>query len=144
MKVRACFVTGENSPAGHRGGNLGGERKAGRGTWAHWGRWPPGLRPAVPLPSPPSACQPGSFTSDWSPPPPPPSSGLLLGKAAIGSLFLKSSFKHTVCSPEICLCLQRSRKLILAAQGSVLIFADFTHLLLAVYLAVFEHSYGLG
>lgn len=76
--------------------------------------------------------------------PPPPSSGLLLGKAAIGSLFLKGSFKHTVCSPEIRLCLQRSRKLILAAQGSVLIFADFTHLLLAVYLAVFEHRYGLG
>ena len=76
--------------------------------------------------------------------PPPPSSGLLLGKAAIGSLLLKSIFTHTVCSPEICLCLQRSRKLILAAQGSVLIFADFSHLLLAVYLAVFEHRYGLG
>lgn len=69
---------------------------------------------------------------------------LLLGKAAIGSVFLKSIFKHTVWAPEIRLCLQGSCKLILAAQGNVLIFPAFAHLLLAVYLAVFRHRYGLG
>lgn len=69
---------------------------------------------------------------------------LLLGKAAVGSVFLKSVFKRTVCSPEIRLCLQGSYKLILAAQGNVLIFPAFTDLLLEVYLAVFKHRYGLG
>lgn len=69
---------------------------------------------------------------------------LLLGKAAIGSLFFKSIFQHTVCSPERLLCLQGSCKLMLAAQGSVLIFPDFSDLLLAVYLAFFKRRYSLG
>ena len=60
------------------------------------------------------------------------------------SVILKSIFKHTVCSPEIRLCLQGPCKLILAAQGNVLIFPVFAHLLLVVYLAVFKHRYGLG
>ena len=59
-------------------------------------------------------------------------------------MFLKRIFKRTVCSPEIHLSLQGSCKLILAAQGNVLISPAFTDMLLEVYLAVFKHRYGLG
>lgn len=55
MKVAKCFITGENSPVGHQGGNPHGERLADR---HHIGAVGKGvctcvMRPAVFLPSPP-------------------------------------------------------------------------------------------
>ena len=138
MKVVECFITGENSAAGHRGGNACGERKAGSCILAWREVAATGSVSCFPL------AQPSLCLAAWKLYLRRKSPSLLLGKAAVGSVFLKSIFKHTVCSPEICLCLQGPCKLILAAQGNVLIFPVFAHLLLVVYLAVFKHRYGLG
>lgn len=138
MKVVECFITGENSAAGHRGGNACGERKAGSCILAWREVAATGSVSCFPV------AQPSLCLAAWKLYLRHKSPSLLLGKAAIGSVFLKSIFKHTVCSPEIRLCLQGPCKLILAAQGNVLIFPVFAHLLLVVYLAVFKHRYGLG
>lgn len=138
MKVVECFITGENSAAGHRGGNACGERKAGSCILAWREVAATGSVSCFPL------AQPSLCLAAWKLYLRRKSPSLLLGKAAVGSVFLKSIFKHTVCSPEIRLCLQGPCKLILAAQGNVLIFPVFAHLLLVVYLAVFKHRCGLG
>ena len=87
--------------------------------WAPWGRRSAlVLRPAVLLPALPLPIGLEALPLEEVP-------CLLLGKAAVGSLFFKSIFKHAMCSLEIRRCLQGSCKLIPAAQGSVLIFPDF-------------------
>lgn len=94
MKVAKCFITGENSPAGHQGRHPHPERKgsqtpnqpSGEGI-LHSLCIPLTYCPALPWP--PSAWK----LYLWRKSP-----CLLLGNASIGSLPLSSVFKHRVCS----------------------------------------------
>lgn len=94
MKVAKCFITGENSPAGHQGRHPHPERKAHRHQINTVGKVSSTPSASRWLIAQPSLCPSAWKLYLWRKSP-----CLLLGKASIGSLPLSSVFlKHTVCS----------------------------------------------